>query len=78
MMHENGHGSQNSDGTAFQEQINTWAVQNTAVSLSSLSLQGQGSNVSDGYDHKPVLGIMSWIAGDLLLIVLQNSSLMNA
>ncbi|KAG5000666.1 LOB domain-containing protein 22-like [Glycine soja] len=57
MMHENGHGSQNSDGTAFQEQINTWAVQNTAVSLSSLSLQGQGSNVSDGYDHKPVLGI---------------------
>ncbi|KAG5008631.1 hypothetical protein AAZX31_07G008500 [Glycine max] len=57
MMHENGNGSQNIDGIALQEQIKTWAVQNTAVSLSSLSLHGQNSNVSDEYDHKPVVGI---------------------
>ncbi|KAK7381760.1 hypothetical protein VNO80_00307 [Phaseolus coccineus] len=58
MMHENG--SQNCNGaTPLQEQINTWAVQNTAVSLSSLSLQGQSSNVSDEYDHKPVIDIDS-------------------
>ncbi|XP_020224993.2 LOB domain-containing protein 22 [Cajanus cajan] len=54
MVHENVHGSQNSNSnTPLQEQINTWAVQNTAVSLSSLSLQGQSSNVSDEYDLKP-------------------------
>ncbi|TKY64365.1 LOB domain-containing protein 22 [Spatholobus suberectus] len=56
MVHENGHSSQNSNATPLQEHINTWAVQHTAVSLSSLSLQGQSSNVSDEYDHKP-LGI---------------------
>lgn len=59
MVHETGHGSQNSNSTPFQEQINTWDVQNTAVSLSSLSLQGQSSNVSDEYDHKPVIDIDS-------------------
>ncbi|XP_027906031.1 LOB domain-containing protein 22 [Vigna unguiculata] len=52
MMHENG-------TTPLQEQMNTWAVQNTAVSLSSLSLQGQSSNVSDEYDHKAVIDIDS-------------------
>jgi len=58
MMHENG--SQNCNGaTPLQEHINTWAVQNTAVSLCSLSLQGQSSNVSDEYDHKPVIDIDS-------------------
>ncbi|XP_047160184.1 LOB domain-containing protein 22 [Vigna umbellata] len=58
MMHENG--SQNFNGaTPLQEQMNTWAVQNTAVSLSSLSLQGQSSNVSDEYDHKAVIDIDS-------------------
>ncbi|CAJ1950945.1 unnamed protein product [Sphenostylis stenocarpa] len=60
MMHENGHGAHNCNGaTPLQDQINTWAVQNTAVSLSSLSLQGQSSNVSDEYDHKPVIDIDS-------------------
>ncbi|RDX64354.1 LOB domain-containing protein 22, partial [Mucuna pruriens] len=52
IMHENAH---NNNATHLQDQLNTWAVQNTTVSLSSLSLQGQSSNVSDEYDHKPVV-----------------------
>lgn len=55
MVHEN-NCSQNSNGApSAQEQMNTWAAQNTAVSLSLLSLQGQSSNVSDEFDHKPVV-----------------------
>lgn len=50
--------SNNNNGTALQEHVNVWSMQN---SLSSLSLQGQNSNgsVGDEYDHKPMLDMAS-------------------
>ncbi|KAK7294351.1 hypothetical protein RJT34_17240 [Clitoria ternatea] len=58
MLHENDNSSQNSTNAPLQEHINAWAMQNS-MSLSSLSLQGQSSNVSDEFDHKPMLDVHS-------------------
>ncbi|KAK7349251.1 hypothetical protein VNO77_06468 [Canavalia gladiata] len=58
MVHENDNSSQNSNTNLLHDHINTWAMQNS-VSLSSLSLHGHSSNVSDDYDHKPVLDMQS-------------------
>ncbi|XP_061370331.1 LOB domain-containing protein 22-like [Gastrolobium bilobum] len=58
MAHENNENNINNNNTPLQEHVNTWAMQNS-MSLSSLSLQGQNSNASDEYDHKPMLDIPS-------------------
>ncbi|XP_061370332.1 LOB domain-containing protein 22-like [Gastrolobium bilobum] len=59
MAHEtNENNINNNNNTPLQEHVNTWAMQNS-MSLSSLSLQGQTSNASDEYDHKPMLDIPS-------------------
>ncbi|XP_057455229.1 LOB domain-containing protein 22 isoform X2 [Lotus japonicus] len=59
MVHEaTGVNNENGCSTPLQEHINTWAMHNS-MSLSSLSLQGQSSNASDEYDHKPMLDMPS-------------------
>ncbi|KAE9584685.1 hypothetical protein Lal_00021113 [Lupinus albus] len=52
--------SNNNNNTMLQDQVNSWAMQNS-MSLSSLSLQGQSSNASlgDEYDHRSMLEMPS-------------------